>query len=104
MKPFPNRTSAFQRIRLSIARELSPGLRLTISITRKPILNPGGIATVALRPVIGFTVSLGGHYSTDYYGPSAPTCGIGHSANLSSIKRKSQISSGVARIAIYASS
>jgi hypothetical protein len=38
----------------------------------KTILNPGGIATVVLRLVNGFTVSLGGHYSTDYYDHSAP--------------------------------
>jgi hypothetical protein len=36
MKPFPNRTGTFQRIRLSLAPELSPESRLTVSITRKP--------------------------------------------------------------------
>jgi hypothetical protein len=32
--------------------------------------------TVVLRLVNGFTVSLGGHYSTDYYDHSAPNCDI----------------------------
>jgi len=36
------------------------------------ILDHRGIATVVLRLVNGLTVSLGGHYSTDYYDHSAP--------------------------------
>jgi hypothetical protein len=69
MKPFPNRTGIFQRIRLSIARKLSPKPRQP-----KQISIPDGRATVALRLVNGVTVSLNGHYAIDYYDHSAPRC------------------------------
>ena len=67
MKPFPNRTGIFQRIRLSIARKLSPEPRRP-----KHISTPDGRATAVLRLVNGVTVSLDGHYSIDYYDHSAP--------------------------------
>jgi hypothetical protein len=35
MKPFPNRTGIFQRIRLSIARALSPGSEELFSLPLK---------------------------------------------------------------------
>lgn len=66
MKPFPNRTGIFQRIRLSIACELSPGFEETFSFL-KSIPLPEGNATVVLCLVNGVTVSLDGHYSIDYY-------------------------------------
>lgn len=75
MKPFPNRTGTFQRIRLSIAREL---VSIFENLQRSwRIFLTGGIATVVLRLVIGFTVSPGGHNSTDYYDHSAPPRDIG---------------------------
>ena len=67
MKPFPNRTGIFQRIRLSIARELSPGSKEVFSLPLKVFPLPGGNATVVLRLVNGATVSLDGYYSIDYY-------------------------------------
>lgn len=70
MKPFPNRTGIFQRIRLSIARELSPGSEEVFSLPLKEFPLPGGNATVVLRLVNGVTVSLDGHYSIDYYNHS----------------------------------
>jgi hypothetical protein len=72
MKPFPNRTGTFQRIRLSLACESLPRIKIDNQHYPKTILDPGGIATVVLRLVIGFTVSPGGHNSTDYYDHSAP--------------------------------
>jgi len=70
MKPFPNRTGIFQRIRLSIAREL---ISIFENLQRSwRIFLIGGIATVVLRLVIGVTVSPDGHYSIDYYDHSAP--------------------------------
>jgi hypothetical protein len=53
------------------------------------------LVTVVLRLVNGATVSLDGHYSTDYYNHSAPAA-ISNSAYLS--RRKSQLGSGVARL------
>ena len=67
MKPFPNRTGIFQRIRLSLAPELSPGSKELFSSPLKVFPLPGGNATVALRLVNGVSVSLDGHYSIDYY-------------------------------------
>jgi len=34
------------------------------------------VESVALRPVIGATVSLDGRHSTDYYGHAAPTLAL----------------------------
>ena len=70
MKPFPNRTGIFQRIRLSIASELSPGFGETFSFLKSTPL-PGSNATVVLRLVNGATVSLDGHNAIDYYDHSA---------------------------------
>jgi len=67
MKPFPNRTGIFQRIRLSIARELSLGSEEVFSLSLKKFPLPGGSATVVLRLVNGVAVSLDDHYSIDYY-------------------------------------
>ena len=67
MKPFPNRTGIFQRIRLSIARELSSGSKEVFNFPLKEFPLPGGSATVVLRLVNGPTVSLDGHYAIDYY-------------------------------------
>lgn len=67
MKPFPNRTGIFQRIRLSVACELSPGSKEVFSLPLKEFPLPGGNATVVLRLVNGVSVSLDGHYSIDYY-------------------------------------
>jgi hypothetical protein len=70
MKPFPNRTSIFQRIRLSVARELSSALENLQRSCR--LITFEGTATVILRPVNGATVSSGGRYATDYYNHSVP--------------------------------
>ena len=67
MKPFPNRTGIFQRIRLSIARELSPGSEEAFNSRLKQFPLSEGNATVILRLVNGVTVSLDGHHSIDYY-------------------------------------
>jgi hypothetical protein len=72
MKPFPNRTGTFQRIRLSIARELASSFRENLQLAAERLSSAGDIATVVLRLVNGFTVSPDGHCSTDYYDHSAP--------------------------------
>ena len=69
MKPFPNRTSIFQRIRLSVAHELFSREDLQRSCR---LITFEGNATVILRPVNGATVSAGGRYTTDYYNHSVP--------------------------------
>ena len=80
MKPFPNRTSTFQRIRLSPDSPLSrlvrthqerysglvplaPDCRLTESAE-------------ALRHATALPVALGGRDSTGYYGLSAPVLAL----------------------------
>lgn len=66
MKPFPNRTGIFQRIRLSLAYELSRAFGSSqLSAEKLPL--PGGNATVVLRLVNVVNVSLDGHYPIDYY-------------------------------------
>lgn len=92
MKPFPNRTSAFKRIRLSLTSELFS------CIKRSNDYPMGILVTVVLRLVNGVTVSLDVHYAIDYYNHSVPAA-ISHSANLS--RRKSQPGSGVAHLTIY---
>lgn len=67
MKPFPNRTGIFQRIRLSIARELSPESEESFQLSGEQFPLSEGNATVILRLVNGVTVSLDGHNSIDYY-------------------------------------
>lgn len=99
MKPFPNRTGTFQRIRLSIARELISSSEK--SPTQLRLFLTEGIATVVLRLVNGVTVSLDGHYSTNYYDHSAPKCDIGSSAWPTLNEVGVTLGSGVARIAIY---
>jgi hypothetical protein len=69
MKPFPNRTSIFQRIRLSIAQALPASDR--VFSFRQNSFSAGSSATVVLRLVNDVIVSLDGHYSIDYYDHSA---------------------------------
>ena len=66
MKPFPNRTGIFRRIRLSIARELI-FTRLNLQTPVEELTSCEGDATVVLRLVNGVAVSLDGHHSIDYY-------------------------------------
>ena len=70
MKPFPNRTSTFQRIRLSpdhwsIHRGRDD--RLERSALRSSLRS-----AEALRPAMALPVALGGRDSTGYYGLSVP--------------------------------
>lgn len=67
MKPFPNRTGIFQRIRLSIACELSPGAEEVFRLSAQRVSSAGGNTTVVLRLVNDVIVSPDGHYSIDYY-------------------------------------
>jgi hypothetical protein len=60
----------------------------------------GGTATVVLRLVNGITVSVGGHYSTDYYDHSAPCVTLAKQPAYLN-QEEPHISSGVARTAIY---
>jgi hypothetical protein len=67
MKPFPNRTGIFQRIRLSIARALSPVTEEVFNWFAEGSFLYWSNATVVLRLVNDVSVSLDGHYSIDYY-------------------------------------
>jgi hypothetical protein len=82
MKPFPNRTSAFQRIRLSPdspnkGRDIHeesyrwPSATLSTRLCHKE-------SAQALRPAAALPAALGGRDSTGYYGLSArvPTLAI----------------------------
>lgn len=65
MKPFPNRTSIFQRIRLSITSEL-----FLYQVSNDYPM--GILVIVVLRLVNVANVSLDGHHSIDYYDHSVP--------------------------------
>src|SRR5919109_4394049 len=76
MKPFPNRTSTFQRIRLSPGPTPSSVLRTheeryASLVPAAPHCRLSGPAE-ALRPATALPVTLGGRHSTGYYGLSAP--------------------------------
>ena len=71
MKPFPNLTSIFQRIRLSFTSDLSLDIEQHPRFKRNYVLSEARV-TVVLRLVNGVTVSRDGHDSIDYYDHSAP--------------------------------
>ena len=79
MKPFPNRTSTFQRIRLSPdSTRYGEGIRAFVMARSHDRLVRSGracspsLSAGALRPATALPVTLGGRDSTDYYGLSAP--------------------------------
>jgi hypothetical protein len=77
MKPFPNRTSTFQRIRLSPVTTLLRGRCISRFrlVWRPSATRPRSVASMtaeALRPAPALPVTLGGRDSTGYYGLSAP--------------------------------
>ena len=102
MKPFPNRTSTFQRIRLSPDPTLlgvvrSHEERDASLVPAAPHCRLTGSAE-ALRPVAALPATLGGRHATGYYGLSAPvpTWGISH-PTLAGVGP----GSGVARVASF---
>jgi hypothetical protein len=76
MKPFPNRTSAFQRIRLSPVTTIFRWRWVSrFRFWRPSATRPRSIPSMtaeALRPVMALPMTLGGRHSTGYYGLSAP--------------------------------
>lgn len=98
MKPFPNRTGIFRRIRLSLTSETYFGILNSPLAFARDFLSQKTLVTVVLRLVNVVNVSLDGHHSIDYYNHSVPAA-ISYSAHLS--RRKSQPGSGVARLTIY---
>jgi len=76
MKPFPNRTSTFQRIRLSpVTTLLQRVMSFSVSFRRPSATRPWSISSMpaeALRPVTALPVTLVGRHSHGYYGLSAP--------------------------------
>jgi len=80
MKPFPNRTSTFQRIRLSPVSMLirAEGIRDSVMaqghdrIVRSVLACSPSLTAQALRPAAALPAALGGRDPTGYYGLSAP--------------------------------
>jgi hypothetical protein len=80
MKPFPNRTSTFQRIRLSpVTALLLRVMSFSVSLKCPSGTRPWSISSMtaeALRPATALPVALGGRHSTGYYGLSAPVSAL----------------------------
>jgi len=76
MKPFPNRTSTFQRIRLSPVSmpRKAEGIRDSVHdrLVRSVLACAPSLTAQALRPAAALPAALGGRYFTGYYGLSVP--------------------------------
>ena len=96
MKPFPNRTSTFQRIRLSPDHWSIHWERYDRLVRSAP--SSSLRSAEALRPAAALPAALGGRHATGYSGLSAPlpTLGISH-PTLTGVGS----GSGVARVASF---
>jgi len=73
MKPFPNRTSTFQRIRLSPVTTLLRVMSFSVSFRQPSAARSWSFSSMtaeALRPATALPVALGGRHSPHY--SSAP--------------------------------
>jgi len=101
MKPFPNRTSTFQRIRLSPVTTLLRVMSFSVSFRQPSAARSWSFSSMtaeALRPATALPVALGGRHSTGYYSLSAPVPALAISQpTLTGVGS----GSGVARIASF---
>jgi hypothetical protein len=102
MKPFPNRTSTFQRIRLS-PDSPNKGRDIQWESYRQPSATLSHLSchlesAQALRPAAALPAALGGRDSTGYYGLSAPVPALVISRP---ILAEAGPGSGVARVASF---